>query len=153
MYRLGLNNTLSVVAHSLKHGGYRLFVDSGNIYVADLEKESVVHHRNGLITYKDCYLVKDKYITYDDAYGDYVLSDCGGKEYKIVAKEYSFYRVETIKKYREKYTIFCYSDEYGDNLVCCEQTSDYKKAVDIANELLKKFERVEILDKFGEKVY
>lgn len=100
MYKLGLNKTLSVVARSLKNGGYRLFVDSGNIYVADLSKENVVHHRNGTITYKDCYMVKDEYIQYDDVLNDYSLQDCGGKEYKIVAKEYSWYRVESIKKYK-----------------------------------------------------
>lgn len=99
-YKLGVNETLKVVAQALRNGGYRLFDDSGNIYVADLSNGNVIHHRNGLITYKDCYLVKDEYITFDDMLQDYTLSDCGGKEYKIIAREYSFYRVESIKKYR-----------------------------------------------------
>lgn len=53
----------------------------------------------------------------------------------------------------DEYNIFCYSDENGDNLVYCEHTSEYENAVAIADDLSEKFERVEILDKFGEKVY
>lgn len=53
----------------------------------------------------------------------------------------------------DEYNIFCYSDENGDNLVCCEHTSEYENAVAIADDLSEMFERVEILDKFGEKVY
>lgn len=100
MYRLGLNETLSVVAHSLKHGGYQVFTNNGNIYVADLGYGNVVHHRDGRITYKDCYLVKDEYIKYDDNLNDYSLQDCGGKEYKIVIREEYLCRVGRIRKYR-----------------------------------------------------
>ena len=99
MYRLGLNKTLSVVSRSLKHGGYKVVVDKGNIYVCVLDKESVVHHRNDTITYKDCYLVKDEYIEYNDVLGDYQLFDCGGKEYKITTNFMGTF-VYNLKKYK-----------------------------------------------------
>lgn len=63
------------------------------------------------------------------------------------------YCIEFEPVFDDEYNIFCYSDENGDNLVCCEHTSEYENAVAIADDLYEKFERVEILDKYGEKVY
>lgn len=100
MYRLGLNETLRVINQSLRNGGYQVFTNNGNIYVADLSYGNVVHHRDGRITYKDCYLVKDEYITYDDVLDDYTLSDCGGKEYKVVIQEENLFGFAKIRKYR-----------------------------------------------------
>ena len=99
-YRLGLNETLRVVKQSLRNSWYQVFTNNGNIYVADISYGNVVHHRDGRITYKDCYLVKDEYIKYDDNLNDYSLQDCGGKEYKVVIQEENLFGFAKIRKYR-----------------------------------------------------
>lgn len=57
------------------------------------------------------------------------------------------------KSYENEYTIFCYSDENGDNLVFVESCQEYDNAIAIADNLYQKYARVEILDKYGRKVY
>lgn len=55
--------------------------------------------------------------------------------------------------FENEYNIFCYSDENGDNLVFVESCQEYENAIAIADNLYQKYKRVEILDKYGEKIF
>lgn len=100
---MGINEKLRIVNYDFKHVGYQALVHQGNIYVANLECEEFVCHRNGTITFKDCYLVKDEYFWYDEEQDDFWLNDCGGKEYKITVESWTL-KVLEIKKYRDRKT-------------------------------------------------
>ena len=51
------------------------------------------------------------------------------------------------------YTVFVYDDDYGDKLAFTENFFDEEKAIEFADKFVDYYERVEVLDPNGEKIY